>query len=289
VAKTLLDLRATVEKLDPSTQGDLFGAKKLLGVLPFGNKLRDYFRSYQSSQTHLNAIIEGLRHGKDELLRDNAAIETEKTTMWTLMGELEKAGYLARAIGNAVEQEVAALQTSDPEKARALQEDILFTARQKQQDVATQLAVNVQGYMALDLIKRNNAELVKGVDRATTTTMAALRTAVIIAQGLANEKLVLDQISGLSTTTSDLILSNSEMLKTNAVRIQEGATNATIDVDKLKQAFANVRTTIDSVSDYRVRALSSMSQTVDALGEEVGKAKAYLETRRELTELPPPS
>jgi hypothetical protein len=29
-----------------------------------------------------------------------------------------------------------------------------------------------------------------------------------------------------------------------------------------------------------------MERTTDALGEEVGKAKAYLETRRELTALP---
>ncbi|HEV3088112.1 MAG TPA: toxic anion resistance protein, partial [Candidatus Elarobacter sp.] len=203
VAKTLLDLRGTVEKLDPARQGDLFSPRKLLGVLPFGNKLRDYFRGYESSQTHLNAIIESLRRGKDELLRDNASIEQEKATMWTLMGELEKHGYLARALGDAVEREVAALETTDPEHAKALQEDVLFTARQKQQDIATQLAVNVQGYMALDLIKRNNAELVKGVDRATTTTVAALRTAVITAQAVANQKLVLDQITALQSTTSN--------------------------------------------------------------------------------------
>jgi uncharacterized protein YaaN involved in tellurite resistance len=280
VAKTLLDLRATVEKLDPSAQGDLFSAKKLLGVLPFGNKLRDYFRGYESSQTHLNAIIESLRRGKDELLRDNGAIEAEKANMWALMGELEKHGYLARALGDAVEREVEALQASDPERARALQEDVLFAARQKQQDIATQLAVNVQGYLALDLIKRNNAELVKGVDRATTTTVAALRTAVITAQAVANQKLVLDQITALQSTTSNLIVSTSKMLRQNAGRIQEGASSATIDVEKLKEAFANVRATIDGMADYRVKALSSMTQTVDALNEEVGKAKAYLATRR---------
>jgi uncharacterized protein YaaN involved in tellurite resistance len=286
VAKTLLDLRGTVEKLDPSRQGDLFSPRKLLGILPLGNKLRDYFRGYESSQSHLNAIIESLYRGKDELLRDNASIETEKATMWTLMGELEKHGYLARALGDAVEREVEALQTSDPERARALQEEVLFTARQKQQDIATQLAVNVQGYMALDLIKRNNAELVKGVDRASTTTVAALRTAVITAQAVANQKLVLDQITALQSTTSNLILSTSQMLRQNATRIQEGASNATIDVDKLKEAFANVRATIDGMADYRIKALSSMEKTVDSLNEEVGKAKQYLTTRRELTALP---
>ncbi|HEX3462866.1 MAG TPA: toxic anion resistance protein [Candidatus Elarobacter sp.] len=286
VAKTLLDLRATVEKLDPARQGDLFSPKKLLGVLPFGNKLRDYFRGYESSQAHLNAIIESLRRGKDELLRDNGSIEAEKSTMWALMGELEKHGYLARALGDAVEREADALQATDAERARALREDVLFTARQKEQDIATQLAVNVQGYLALDLIKRNNAELVKGVDRATTTTVAALRTAVIIAQGLAQQKLVLDQITALRSTTSDLLVSNSQMLRTNATRIQEGATQPGVDIEKLKEAFANVRATIDGMADYRIKALSSMEQTVDALNDEVGKAKQYLATRREIGEVP---
>jgi uncharacterized protein YaaN involved in tellurite resistance len=282
VAKTLLDLRGTVEKLDPSRQGDMFSPKKLLGILPFGNKVRDYFRGYESSQGHLNAIIESLRRGKDELLRDNGAIETEKANMWSLMGELEKHGYLARALGDAVEREVEQLQSTDPERAKALQEEVLFAARQKQQDIATQLAVNVQGYMALDLIKRNNAELVKGVDRATTTTVAALRTAVITAQAVANQKLVLDQITALQSTTSDLILSTSKMLRSNATRIQEGASNATIDVEKLKEAFANVRATIDGMSDYRIKALASMEKTVDSLNVEVGKAKEYLVSRRDL-------
>jgi len=289
VAKSLLDLRGTIEKLDPAHQGDLFSPKKILGVLPFGNKLRDYFRGYESSQNHLNAIIEALRRGKDELLRDNASIEQEKTTMWTLMGELEKHGYLARALGDALEREVDALQATDPQRARVLAEDALFAARQKQQDIATQLAVNVQGYMALDLIKRNNGELVKGVDRATTTTVAALQTAVVTAQAVANQKLVLDQIGALRTTTSNLILSTSQMLRQNAGRIQEDATNPTVDVEQLKEAFANVRATIDGMADYRIKALSSMSRTVDTLGEEVGKAKSYLQARRDVVDaIPPP-
>src|SRR3546814_5446228 len=64
------------------------------------------------------------------------------------------------------------------------------------------MAVSVQGYLALDLVKKNNVELVKGVDRASTTTVAALRTAVTVAQALTNQKLVLGQITVLNTTTA---------------------------------------------------------------------------------------
>jgi uncharacterized protein YaaN involved in tellurite resistance len=283
VSKTLLDLRATVEKLDPSRQGDLFSSKKFLGVMPFGNKLRDYFRGYESSQAHLNGIIESLRRAKDELLRDNASIEQEKSNMWTLMHELEKHAYLAKELGDAVDAQVKSLQVTDPERARVLAEEVLFAVRQKQQDIATQLAVNVQGYLALDLIKKNNGELAKGVERATTTTIAALRTAVITAQALANQKLVLDQISAVRDTTSNLIASTSRMLKENATRVQEGATQPTVDIAKLQEAFTNVRAAIDGMADYRIKALSSMEQTVNVLGTEVGKMTDYVKERRALT------
>ena len=262
----------------------MFSPNKLFGVLPFGNKLRDYFRGYESSQAHLNGIIEALRRAKDELLRDNAAIEQEKSNMWTLMHELEKHAYLAKELGDAVAAQVQTLQATDPERARALAEEVLFAVRQKQQDIATQLAVNVQGYLALDLIKKNNGELAKGVERATTTTVAALRTAVVTAQALANQKLVLDQIAAVRDTTSNLIASTSRMLKDNATRVQEGATQPTVDVAKLQEAFGNVRAAIDGMADYRLKALASMEQTVDTLGTEVGKMTDYVKERRALGE-----
>ena len=56
VSKSLVDLRHTVEDLDPSRQG-LMNPKHLFGLIPFGNRLRDYFARYQSAQGHLTAII----------------------------------------------------------------------------------------------------------------------------------------------------------------------------------------------------------------------------------------
>src|SRR5690242_4994212 len=75
VGATLLDLRRTVEDLDPK---QATGARKLLGMIPFGDKLRDYFRKYESAQSHIDAIIKALYDGQDELRKDNAALEQEK-------------------------------------------------------------------------------------------------------------------------------------------------------------------------------------------------------------------
>ena len=281
VSKQMLDLRQTIEKLDPSRQGDLFSApRKLLGVIPMGNKVQNYFRGYESSQSHLNAIIESLYRSRDQLMRDNASIEQEKTNMWKLMGTLEQYAYLAKRVTDAVSAQIDGIEATDPERARVLKEDVLFYALQKQQDIATQMAVNVQGYMALDLIKKNNTELQKGIQRATTTTVSALRTAVIVAQAIANQRLVLDEIQALNSTTGNLIAGNAKMLKANATRVYEQATTSSVDVQTLKTAFATVMSAMDDISQFKVKALASMEQTVESLNGEVTKAKAYVDNER---------
>jgi len=287
VSKALADLRNTVEELDPSKQGDLLSPRKVLGLIPFGNKLKAYFDGYRSAQNHLNAIIETLYRSKDELQRDNASIEQEKAAMWALMQKLEGFAYLAKKLDAEIDARLATLDAGDPERAKILREDVQFYARQKIQDLLTQMAVNVQGYLALDLIKKNNVELVKGVERATTTTVAALRTAVTVAQALANEKLVLNQIGALNATTGNMIESTSAMLKQQSAGVYEQASAATIDVDKLKAAFKNVYDAMDSVSTYKAAALSSMQQTVTALEGEVQTASAYLERTRDVPKLSP--
>jgi len=276
VSKSLVDLRRTVEDLDPSQQG-LLSPKHLFGLIPFGNRLRDYFARYQSAQGHLNAIIQALYHGQDELRQDDAAIEQEKVNIWDIKGKLEEYIYLAGKLDAALAAQIDQIGQTDPDRAKALREDVLFYVRQKRQDLLTQLAVNAQGYLALELVRKNNLELIKGVDRATTTTVSALRTAVIVAQALTNQKLVLNQITALNTTTGNLIESTSVMLKEQSGQIHEQAASATVSVEKLQAAFANIYATMDMIDAYKLQALDSMQKTIDALTGEVTKAQSYLQ------------
>jgi uncharacterized protein YaaN involved in tellurite resistance len=274
VGKTLLELRRTVEDLDPS---QATGVKKVLGMIPFGDKITDYFRKYQSAQSHLDGILQALRQGQDELHRDNVALNLEKQNLWDAMGRLNQYVYIAERLDAKMAAQIATLEATDPDKATALKQDVLFYVRQKHQDLLTQLAVSIQNYLAIDITIKNNIELIKGVDRASTTTVSALRTAVIVAQALGNQKLVLDQITALNTTTSGLIQSTSEMLRDNSVRIQEQAASATIGIEQLQAAFANIYQTMDAIDTFKVQALDNMAATIGTLETEVAKSRTYLE------------
>ena len=77
----------------------------------------------------------------------------------------------------------------DPERAKALNQDVLFYVRQKHQDLLTQLAVSIQNYLAIDIVIKNNIELIKGVDRASTIRRRVAR--VRAARGLTDSLMVL--------------------------------------------------------------------------------------------------
>jgi len=276
VGKDLAELRRTIEDLDPGRQGKLLAPRKLLGIIPFGNRIKKYFDSYTSAQGHIAAILQRLESGKKELLLDNAAIDTERQKLWEAMGELEQMIHIAKTLDARLEAKALELDTVDPAKAKALRESALFYVRQRTQDLLTQMAVSVQGYLALDLVKKNNVELVKGVERASTTTIAALRTAVTVAQALTNQRLVLAQISALNQTTSDIIDSTSTLLREQTAQIHDQAASSTIPLESLQRAFQNIYDTMDAVDNFKLRALESMKQTVNVLSAEVEKSKGYI-------------
>jgi uncharacterized protein YaaN involved in tellurite resistance len=276
VGTDLAELRRTIEDLDPGSRGNLTAPRKLFGIIPFGNKLRNYFDSYKSAQSHIASILARLQGGKDELLKDNAAISVERQQLWAAMGRLEQMIHVSKALDAKLEAKAYELDSADPAKAKALRETALFYVRQRTTDLLTQMAVTVQGYLALDLVKKNNQELVKGVDRASTTTVSALRTAVTVAQAMANQRLVLDQITALNTTTTNIIESTGTLLKTTTAQIHEQAASSTIPLETLKRAFQNIYDTMDSIDTFKAKALVSMKTTVDALGQEVEKSRGYI-------------
>ncbi|GGY81852.1 toxic anion resistance protein [Streptomyces omiyaensis] len=277
VGSSLVELRRTVEDLDPrDTPGR--GARRLLAKLPGGNRFRDHVARYASSQATLNRIVGALRGGQDELRRDNAALQTERGRLWETMGRLQEFAVLTEALDTAVEERIAG--TGDPAEADALRADVLFPVRQKHQDLLTQLAVCAQGYLAMDVVRRNNDELIKGVDRAATTTLSALRIAVVLASALENQRKVTEQVNVLRSTTEDLIRGNAELLAGQAGEIQRIAADPAVGAETLRTAFQQIYRTLDAIDTYKVRATEAMAATVTSLTAELREASAHVDRSR---------
>ena len=280
VGNTLMELRQTVSDLDPH-RADLKGAKRVLKWIPGGSKIDRYFMKYETNQQHLNAVIASLESGQDDLRKDNAAIQMEQSRLWDSLLRLREINEKITQLDAAIEQRVAELSArGETQKAEKMKSEVLFAVRQRRQDLATEIAVATQGYMSLGLVLQNNDQLVTAVDRAKSTTVAALHTAVIVSEALARQKLVLDQINALRSTTSNMIEATSQQLRQQGAEINAKSTEALVEVDKLERAFDNVFATMDAIDTYRAQATDSMASTIGALQTQIERAKPYLERAR---------
>jgi hypothetical protein len=74
--------------------------------------MRDYFDSYkvEPGPYRLDPPAPGL--GKDELIKDNAAIDVERQNLWAAMGKLEQMIHMSKALDARLEEKAADLDIS---------------------------------------------------------------------------------------------------------------------------------------------------------------------------------
>jgi len=285
VAKSLSDLRIEVENLDPSGLDTGAGwFTRAIGRIPgVGTPLKRYFMRYESSQTQIDAIVVSLEKGRDQLKRDNVTLGDDQKAMRELTHLLTDQIALAQALDASVVDKLATEITADDPRRQFVEEDILFALRQRTLDLQQQLAVNQQGVLAIEIIIRNNRELIRGVDRAIDVTISALQVAVTVALALAHQKIVLDKIQAINTTTSTMIAGTAERLKTQGTEIHQQASSTMLDMEALRSAFADIDTALDEISRFRREALPTMAGTIlelDTLTAESEQAIENMERGR---------
>jgi uncharacterized protein YaaN involved in tellurite resistance len=244
LADNLLALRRQMDDLNPGLQGDLFGSRRLLGVIPVGDRLHSYFARYQAAQGRFNAILSALMAQDRAMAADNPDLERAKADLGATVGHLRQYLYVAQKIDADLTDRATRAEATDPTRARVLRDDLLAPVQRRGRQLNASLAVAVQGYASIDVIKRNSSELIRGLDRVVAATATALRGAIDAAQNVAEFKLVLDQIVALTGVPSP-----------------SGRTPGVMDIPKLQAAFDDVYAAIDEVEAFRVRSTESMART----------------------------
>jgi len=265
VAKGLTELQLQLKDLDPSIID--FAKSGLLGMV--FNPLRRYFAKFQKADAVISDIIVSLDKGKTVLRNDNTTLEIEQQALRELTKKLQKEIQLGMLMDTEIESQVEAakIRQESEDKVRFITEEVLFPLRQRVMDLQQMLVVNQQGIMAIEVVIRNNKELIRGVDRARNVTVTALKISVTVASALYNQKIVLKKIELLNETTNNLISATSKMLKDQGAAIHKQALETSISVDTMKQAFTDVLSALDSISTYKQEALPRMRETINQFSE----------------------
>lgn len=261
VAKGLEELSLKMKSLDPSSVD--FAKKGLLGKIT--NPVQRYFEKYNSAEDEINTIVESLSAGKGNLLADNATLEREEANMREMTTKMAKNIELGRQLDayltQAIENERA--KFGDEDKIRFVEEEILYPLRQRIEDFQQIQLVDQQGIISMEMIRRNNNELIRSVDRAQNVTVTALRTAVTVAGALYNQRIVLDKINMINSSTNQMISATSKMLHQQGTEIQKQASESAISVDTMKGAFEEALLAYEEIGRYKQEALPQMKETIE--------------------------
>ena len=280
VVNGLSQLQLQMKDLDPS--GIDFAKKGPLGKL--FNPVRNYFAKFEKADDVIAKTIQSLDKGKSVLKRDNTTLEVEQLALRDLTKKLSQQIELGmnmdEAISNAIDK--AKTENVDEERIKFIEDEVLFPLRQRIMDMQQMQTVNMQGIIAMEIVRRNNKELIRAVERAESVTVSALRIAVTVASALYNQKIVLEKVNAVNEATNKLIGATSKMLKEQGAAIQQQAMETNISIDKLRAAFSDTFDALDSVTEYKAKALPQMQTTISEfrkLADEGEKRILKMESR----------
>ena len=188
------EMRALFEDLDPGKQGDLMSANRILGLIPFGSRLQAYLRRFDSASGSIRKLIESIYGVQDQLARDDQELFATMNKLLQAMTKLRSVDLFIERLDDTLSNTVARLKPADPMRAKAIEQEVLFYARQAGMDVKTQMLVCINGYKMLEGLRRTGRELHNGCDRMATIGMSSLTIAVTLARAQGYQMRVMDSL-----------------------------------------------------------------------------------------------
>jgi uncharacterized protein YaaN involved in tellurite resistance len=279
--KVMNEMRGLFESLDPGREGDLFSPHKILGVIPYGNRLQAYLQRFDSASNSLRRLIDNIYGVEDELARDDQELFATMTKLLDAMGKLKAVNVFIECLDDTLTDIIAKLRTTDPIRAKAIEQEVLFYARQASVDVKTQMLVCINGYKMLEGLRKTGRELQNGCDRMATIGMSSLSIAVTLARAQGYQTKVMDALKQGSVAIEGLIASTSKMFGDHVDRVVEFQSNPLVGVQTLKTSFDTVFASLDKMDEFRSKSIESMGANIALLKGIVAEGEARM--KREQT------
>jgi uncharacterized protein YaaN involved in tellurite resistance len=270
--EALAGLRAQIEALDPDRDGDLLQPRKLWGLIPLGgNRLDAYFRRHAQAVPLVQALVTQLYAARDGLQHDGVDIEAVRGKLWEAMHKLAAAAYFARTLDARLEGAVQALQACDPLRAKTLNEEALFYVRQRLQDIQTQQAVCVNGYLALDVLRKTGRELINGCTRVATTGLSALAVAQVVARATGHQAQVMDLLGGINASIGDLAAQTGRQLGQHVAQSAQFAKDPALGLSRIREMLGQTVQAIEAMERDRAEAVQVLGRQEGGLREPLGQ------------------
>lgn len=183
IERNISNLSEIVKKLDPS--GIDFKMNK--GLF---NPTRRYLRKIKSKESVIRLLVDNLNKKKDILRRDNITLELEIKKLEDIISLLD----IEYDNGLKLKNELNEYLNNNSNEDYYVQ-NIIEPLEKKIFDLKQMAIIKEQSVLSLEVICRNNKELIRNLDMIHNVTLEALNTAITISNSLGNQKGISSKIS----------------------------------------------------------------------------------------------
>lgn len=276
----LMEMRQLLDKLAPGESATLLQPHHALGFIPWGTKLQAYFRKFQSARTQIKVVMEAVYKARDATLKRIEVYDGEKASLWTDMVALAEKIRYAEAFNAKLKQRVDDVRLSDPRRARLIETEVMFYVGQNLEDMQVQQAINVNGYLSFDILRKSGRDLANGCSRVATNGMSALAVAQKVARGCGEDVQVMDLLVGLKGSIGRVIDETGDMLGNHVDRTIEFAATPLLGVEQIKTMFDKTFAALDKLDEYRLKAVATFAANNELIRSELERSQQHLDRVR---------
>ena len=285
IPKTLIELRHTMDEINPNVLSQPSGIAKWVGKAPgVGKILKRIAVKYESVQTQIDHIMNGLRHGKDKLLQDNAELEQLYEQVGQAQLGVQESAYIGELLWQKIEDKLP--EATDPAERQKLQA-MMHRVAMRVQDLRTMEQVNLQFFASIDMTIQNNDTLCEQVDRTVMVTQSLLTVGLAIQAALASQKQIATAVKSVQESTAAMLEANAAAIGRQTVEIGEMQNNPVIALESVKKAHNSLIEAMDKMEEIRAVGTEKARAGIAELNKMSAALEPKVEALQAARDLPP--
>ncbi|MCD1162654.1 toxic anion resistance protein [Peribacillus frigoritolerans] len=253
VGSIINDLMKKLNELSPD---ELKSDKPSFFARMFGKlsgSVQEVLSKYQKTGAQIDRISVKLDRSKNILLSDIVILEKlyetnkeyfQALNVYIAAGEIKLEEIHEKTIP---ELRKSAESSNDQMKFQEVNDMLQFAERldKRLHDLKLSREITIQSAPQIRLIQNTNQALVEKIQSSIMTAIPLWKNQVAIALTLIRQRHAVEAQKQVSKTTNDLLLKNSEMLKTNTIETAKENERGLVDIETLKKTQANLISTLE--------------------------------------------
>ncbi|MFZ2462141.1 MAG: toxic anion resistance protein [Caldibacillus thermoamylovorans] len=245
-----------MKKLDQVNPDELQVEKRNIFSRMFGKMSRsvnEILARYQKTGAQIDRITVRLEHCKNTLIKDNTLLDQmyeknkeyfQALNIYIAAGEVKLEELHTKLIP---ELKRKAEQSGDQMAYQEVNDMIQFADRLEKRlhDLKLSRQITIQSAPQIRMIQNTNQTLMEKIQTSITTAIPLWKNQIAIALTLLRQRKAVEAQKQVSQTTNDLLLKNSEMLKTNSIEVAKENERGIVDIETLKKTQENLVSTLE--------------------------------------------